>query len=157
VRAARAGAQSRSVMVVASANRSAADEALTEPVYLDVDVVDENSGALPVGSGVQESLFDSDAETDYRRSSPRHPTRWPLSSLKLYSSPPTMGRASTPSTSRAPIPGRSRTLILRTPPAANTNTSTTLQVWRPRPRRNPRWRRGVATDSVDWNPPPQPR
>jgi hypothetical protein len=64
VRAGRAGAQSRSVMVVASANRSAADEALTEPVYLDVDVVDENSGALPVGSGVQESLFDSDADTD---------------------------------------------------------------------------------------------
>ena len=64
VRAARAGAQSRSVMVVASAHRSGADEALTEPVYLDVDVVDENSGALPVGSGVQESLFDSDVETD---------------------------------------------------------------------------------------------
>jgi hypothetical protein len=64
VRAGRAGGRSRSVMVVASANRSAADEALTEPVYLDVDVVDENSGALPVGSGVQESLFDSDAETD---------------------------------------------------------------------------------------------
>ena len=64
VRAARAGAQSRSVMVVASAHGSAADEALTEPVYLDVDVVDENSGALPVGSGVQESLFESDADTD---------------------------------------------------------------------------------------------
>ena len=64
VRAARAGAQSRSVMVVASAHRSVADEALTEPVYLDVDVVDENSGALPVGSGVQESLFESDADTD---------------------------------------------------------------------------------------------
>jgi hypothetical protein len=64
VRAERAGAQSRSVMVVASAHRSAADEALTEPVYLDVDVVDENSGALPVGSGVQESLFESDVETD---------------------------------------------------------------------------------------------
>jgi len=64
VRAARAGAQSRSVMVVASAHRSGADEALTEPVYLDVDVVDENSGALPVGSGVQESLFESDADTD---------------------------------------------------------------------------------------------
>jgi len=64
VRAQRAGAHSRSVMVVASAHRSAADEALTEPVYLDVDVVDENSGALPVGSGVQESLFESDVETD---------------------------------------------------------------------------------------------
>ena len=64
VRAQRAGAQSRSVMVVASAHRSAVDEALTEPVYIDVDVVDENSGALPVGSGVQESLFESDVETD---------------------------------------------------------------------------------------------
>jgi len=64
VRARRAGAQSRSVMVVASANRLGAEEALTEPVYLDVDVVDENSGALTVGSGVQESLFDPDVETD---------------------------------------------------------------------------------------------
>jgi len=60
VRAARAGARTRSVMVVASANRLGAEEALTEPVYLDVDVVDENSGALPVGSGVQEGLFDSE-------------------------------------------------------------------------------------------------
>ncbi len=49
-------------MVVAAVNAS---EANTEPVYLDVDVVDENSGALPVGDrgagaiGVAaESLFE---------------------------------------------------------------------------------------------------
>jgi hypothetical protein len=48
-----------SVMVVTSVT----EEALTEPVYIDVDVVDENSGALPVGNGVQESLFDSNAQS----------------------------------------------------------------------------------------------
>ena len=55
----------RSVMVLAAVTES---EANTEPVYIDVDVVDENSGALPVGGavqadavladGVQESLFE---------------------------------------------------------------------------------------------------
>jgi hypothetical protein len=34
------------------------EQIVTEPDYLDVDVVDENSGALPVGGGVQASLFD---------------------------------------------------------------------------------------------------
>ena len=60
VRAARVGTRTRtrSVMVVTSVT----EEALTEPVYLDVDVVDENSGALPVGTGVQESLFDPNAQ-----------------------------------------------------------------------------------------------
>ena len=62
VRAERAGTRTRtrtrSVMVVASVT----EEALTEPVYLDVDVVDENSGALPVGAGIQESLFDPNAQ-----------------------------------------------------------------------------------------------
>ena len=59
VRAARAGTRTRtsSVLVVTSVT----EEALTEPVYIDVDVVDENSGALPVGNGVQESLFDANA------------------------------------------------------------------------------------------------
>lgn len=41
------------MMVVAPAS-----EATTEPVYIDVDVVDESSGALPVGDVVQESLFE---------------------------------------------------------------------------------------------------
>jgi hypothetical protein len=65
--------QARSVMVLAAVSES---EANTEPVYIDVDVVDENSGALPVGGGVQaggvqESLFeepsgesDSDEEAE---------------------------------------------------------------------------------------------
>lgn len=62
----------RSVMVLAAVTES---EANTEPVYIDVDVVDENSGALPVGDGVQvggvqESLFeepsgDADSEAEY--------------------------------------------------------------------------------------------
>ena len=63
VRAARAGGRPRatSVMVVAMSGRSALlEEDLTEPVYLDVDVVDETSGALPVGSDGQESLFATD-------------------------------------------------------------------------------------------------
>lgn len=64
----------RSVMVLAAVTES---EANTEPVYIDVDVVDENSGALPVGDGlqvdgvqvdgVQESLFEEpsgDAEAE---------------------------------------------------------------------------------------------
>lgn len=53
--------RTRTVMVVASVTETTA-EPITEPVYLDVDVVDENSGALPVGGGVQESLFDAPAE-----------------------------------------------------------------------------------------------
>jgi len=65
VRAARSGARSQSAMVMAMANRSGmVEEAQTQPVYLDVDVVDENSGALPVGSGLQESLFGGDAPRD---------------------------------------------------------------------------------------------
>lgn len=47
----------RSVMVLASVT----EEVSFEPDYLDVDIVDENSGALPVGgaaAGVQASLFD---------------------------------------------------------------------------------------------------
>ena len=61
VRAARVGTRTRtsSVMVVTSVT----EEALTEPVYIDVDVVDESSGALTVGTGVQESLFDSKAQS----------------------------------------------------------------------------------------------
>jgi len=61
VRAARVGTRTytSSVMVMTSVT----EEALTEPVYIDVDVVDENSGALPVGTGVQESLFDSMAQS----------------------------------------------------------------------------------------------
>ncbi|MCH9720523.1 MAG: hypothetical protein K0U67_00530 [Actinomycetia bacterium] len=49
----------RSVMVVAGVVSGASDQTRTEPDYLDVDVVDENSGALPVGGGVQEALFDA--------------------------------------------------------------------------------------------------
>ena len=48
----------RSVMVLASVT----EEIVAEPEYLDVDVVDETSGALPVGDsarGVQASLFDT--------------------------------------------------------------------------------------------------
>jgi hypothetical protein len=56
VREARVGSRSRSVMVVAAVR----EQSFVEHDYLDVDVVDENSGALPVGgAGVQGSLFDS--------------------------------------------------------------------------------------------------
>jgi hypothetical protein len=48
----------RSVMVVAAVT----EQSRTETDYLDVDVVDENSGALPVGGGVQEVLFDAEPE-----------------------------------------------------------------------------------------------
>lgn len=67
----------RSVMVLAAVSES---EANTEPVYIDVDVVDENSGALPVGDGVQadgvqESLFEepsgeAEAELDEEAEEP---------------------------------------------------------------------------------------
>jgi hypothetical protein len=64
VQEARTRSHTRTVMVVASVTETTA-EPITEPVYLDVDVVDENSGALPVGGGVQESLFDAPvAEVD---------------------------------------------------------------------------------------------
>lgn len=55
VRGARMGARTRSVMVVAAVS----EQTFVEPDYLDVDIVDENSGALPVGGGVQASLFDT--------------------------------------------------------------------------------------------------
>jgi len=56
VREARVGSRSRSVMVVAAVR----EQSFVELDYLDVDVVDENSGALPVGgAGVQGSLFES--------------------------------------------------------------------------------------------------
>ena len=53
VQEARVRSYSRSMMVVASVS-----EANTEPVYLDVDIVEETSGALPVGAGEQQALFD---------------------------------------------------------------------------------------------------
>jgi outer membrane biosynthesis protein TonB len=48
VREARMGVRTRSMVVVAAVT----EQRLTEPDYLDVDVVDENSGALPVGGAV---------------------------------------------------------------------------------------------------------
>jgi hypothetical protein len=45
----------RSVMVVAAVT----EQIRSESDYLDVDVVDENSGALTVGTGVQAALFDA--------------------------------------------------------------------------------------------------
>lgn len=59
--------RTRTMVVVASVIE---EEAETGPVYLDVDVVDENSGALPVGGGaqnvqgVQASLFDTPPAED---------------------------------------------------------------------------------------------
>lgn len=55
-------AHTRSVMVLASVT----EEVTVESDYLDVDVIDETSGALPVGGsaqGVQASLFDTAEET----------------------------------------------------------------------------------------------
>ena len=66
-----ARSRTRSVVVVAAV----AEE--TEPDYLDVDVVDEDSGALPVGGGaaraqtVQPTLFDETVERSRR--SPKRP------------------------------------------------------------------------------------
>ena len=65
VQEARVRSHTRTVTVVATVTESttsSADEANTAPVYLDVDVVEEDSGALPVGGAVQEGLFDSPAE-----------------------------------------------------------------------------------------------
>ena len=64
VREARMGARVRSVVVVAAVS----EQTLPEPDYLDVDIVDENSGALPVGgAGVQASLFDPPQQEQPRR------------------------------------------------------------------------------------------
>lgn len=58
VREARMGSRTRSVVVVAAVT----EQTLGETDYLDVDIVDENSGALPVGvAGEQASLFDAPA------------------------------------------------------------------------------------------------
>ncbi len=58
VREARMGSRTRSVVVVAAVT----ERTLAETDYLDVDIVDENSGALPVGvAGEQASLFDTPA------------------------------------------------------------------------------------------------
>ena len=65
VRESRMGARVRSVVVVAAA---VSEQARPEPDYLDVDIVDENSGALPVGgAGVQASLFDPPLQEEPRR------------------------------------------------------------------------------------------
>ncbi len=64
VQEARVRSHTRTVTVVATVTEStteSAEEANTAPVYLDVDVVEEDSGALPVGA-VQEGLFDAPAE-----------------------------------------------------------------------------------------------
>jgi hypothetical protein len=55
---AEAESPSRSV-VVAEADL---DDIVAEPDYLDVDVVDEDSGALPVGASASEAVDESDAE-----------------------------------------------------------------------------------------------
>lgn len=65
VQEARVRSHTRTVTVVATVTESttsSADEANTAPVYLDVDVVEEDSGALPVGGAVQEGLFEAPAE-----------------------------------------------------------------------------------------------
>lgn len=59
--------RTRSMMVVSVTEVS---EAVTGPVYLDVDVVDETSGALPVGAGEQASLFETSAETPAEEPAP---------------------------------------------------------------------------------------
>ena len=56
VQEARVRSHTRTVTVVATVTESttsSADEANTAPVYLDVDVVEEDSAALPVGGAVQ--------------------------------------------------------------------------------------------------------
>lgn len=64
VRDARMGARVRSVVIVAAVS----EQTLSEPDYLDVDIVDENSGALPVGgAGVQASLFDPPLQEEKSR------------------------------------------------------------------------------------------
>jgi hypothetical protein len=51
VREARMGVRTRSMVVVAAVT----EQRLVEPDYLDVDVVDENSGALPVGEAAAQA------------------------------------------------------------------------------------------------------
>ena len=64
VREARMGTRVRSVVVVAAVS----EQTLTEPDYLDVDIIDENSGALPVGgAGVQAGLFDPPQQEEPRQ------------------------------------------------------------------------------------------
>ena len=67
VRASRLRTHTRSVMVVAAVT----EQSRAETDYLDVDVVDENSGALPVGGGVQEALFDAEPEPHVSREAPQ--------------------------------------------------------------------------------------
>lgn len=67
VREARMGGRVRSVAVFAAVS----EQTLAEPDYLDVDIVDENSGALPVGGGVQASLFDPPQEEKPQEEKPR--------------------------------------------------------------------------------------
>ena len=72
VREARMGTRSRSVVVVAAVR----EQSFAETDYLDVDVVDENSGALPVaGAGVQGSLFDAPQEEPVRGDGDRNDMR----------------------------------------------------------------------------------
>ena len=63
VRDARMGStRIRSVVVVAAMS----EKTVNESDYLDVDIVDEDSGALPVGGGVQAGLFEEQAQPQAR-------------------------------------------------------------------------------------------
>jgi hypothetical protein len=77
----------RSVMVVAAVT----EQTRTESDYLDVDVVDENSGALPVGTGVQAALFDAGLDAEGPESEPLAEPELPVEAVAAAPADPGAG------------------------------------------------------------------
>jgi hypothetical protein len=81
----------RSVMVVAAVT----EQTRTESDYLDVDVVDENSGALPVGTGVQAALFDAGLDAEGPESEPLAELDFPVEAVAAAPADPGAGSEET--------------------------------------------------------------
>ena len=143
------GGAGTQMMVIASNS-----DANTEPVYIDVDVVEEDSGALPVGAvthedavpgvGVQETLF---AETG-EPAPEADPVGDPFAADETAAQWP----------QRVVWMGLEYRYM--PPVTTNTNTSTTVRVWKKRIRRTPTasppWCR-VPVAVAAWSPPTPPQ
>ena len=142
--------RTRSVMVLAAVT----EEVTYEPDYLDVDVVDENSGALPVGggaqtNGVQASLFDAPiaepeqtAVIDPESTVAEDPTVAEPVAETIAETAAEAGWAAQTLRRVSPSP-RSNRSQPAAPARMNSNTSMTLRVWRQRTSRRPR-RAGIG-------------
>ncbi len=125
--------RTRSVVVVTAVT----EEIAAEPDYLDVDVVDEDSGALPVGGGaaraasVQPTLFDETvvpvvAEAPVEVAAPVAVDTDEEETIAEGDATDQFEAIAEPTSRDISRPA------IRTALPTSTNTSRTLRVWRPR-------------------------